>query len=99
MTQKETDRMKLGINIEDVQKKNRCIVLQTLMEHSEISRVDLVRITNLNKATITNIIQKCGKYYFQQRSQGIRYQPLYGRYGFYCPMYQEKPFPDGGMQY
>ncbi len=49
--------MKLGINIEDVQKKNRCIVLQTLMEHSEISRVDLVRITNLNKATITNIIQ------------------------------------------
>lgn len=49
--------MKLGINIEDVQKRNRCIVLQALMEHSEISRVDLVRITNLNKATITNIIQ------------------------------------------
>lgn len=27
------------------------------MEHPEISRVDLVRITELNKATITNIIR------------------------------------------
>ena len=49
--------MKLGSNIIDIQKKNRCIVLQTLMEHPEISRVDLVRITELNKATITNIIR------------------------------------------
>ena len=50
--------MKLGSNIIDIQKKNRCIVLQTLMEYPEISRVDLVRITELNKATITNIIQE-----------------------------------------
>lgn len=49
--------MKLGSNIIDIQKKNRCIVLQTLMEHPKISRVDLVRITELNKATITNIIR------------------------------------------
>lgn len=50
--------MKLGSNIIDIHKKNRCIVLQTLMEYPEISRVDLVRITELNKATITNIIQE-----------------------------------------
>jgi len=50
--------MKLGSNIIDIQKKNRCIVLQKLMEHPEISRVDLVRITELNKATITNIIHE-----------------------------------------
>ena len=49
--------MKLGSNIIDIQKKNRCIVLQTLMEHPEISRVDLSHITELNKATITNIIR------------------------------------------
>lgn len=49
--------MKLGSNIIDIQKRNRCIVLQTLMEHPEISRVDLVHITELNKATITNIIR------------------------------------------
>ena len=50
--------MKLGVNIIDVQRKNRCIVLQALMEYPEISRVDLVRITDLNKATITNIIHE-----------------------------------------
>lgn len=50
--------MKLGSNIIDIQKKNRCIVLQSLMEHPEISRVDLVRITQLNKATITNIVRE-----------------------------------------
>ena len=32
--------MKLGSNIIDIQKKNRSIVLQTLMEHPEISRVE-----------------------------------------------------------
>lgn len=50
--------MKLGSNIIDIQKKNRSIVLQTLMEHPEISRVELARITQLNKATITNIIHE-----------------------------------------
>lgn len=50
--------MKLGSNIIDIQKKNRSIVLQTLMEHPEISRVELARITELNKATITNIIHE-----------------------------------------
>ena len=50
--------MKLGVNIIDVQRKNRCIVLQALMAAGEISRVDLARITELNKATITNIIRE-----------------------------------------
>lgn len=50
--------MKLGSNIIDIQKKNRCMVLQTLMEYPEISQADLVRITELNKATISNIIRE-----------------------------------------
>lgn len=47
--------MKLGRNIQDIQRKNRCVVLQTMLEQKEISRIDLSRITELNKATITNI--------------------------------------------
>lgn len=49
--------MKLGRNIQDIQRKNRCVVLQTMLEQKEISRVDLSRVTQLNKATITNIIR------------------------------------------
>ncbi len=49
--------MKLGRNINDVQRSNRCLVFDTLLRESPISRVDLSRFTGLNKATITNIIQ------------------------------------------
>lgn len=42
----------------DLQKKNRSIILQTLMKYSPISRIDLSRMTELNKATITAIIRE-----------------------------------------
>ena len=48
--------MKLGGNSEDMRKKNRCTVLEILLRTEKISRADLVRLTGLNKATITNII-------------------------------------------
>jgi len=48
--------LKLGGNSEDMRKKNRCTVLEILMKYDKISRADLVRLTGLNKATITNII-------------------------------------------
>lgn len=50
--------MKLGGNIQDIQRRNRCVVLQTMLERREISRIDLSRITELNKATITNITRE-----------------------------------------
>lgn len=49
--------MKLGANITDIQKSNRCIVFETMLNDGPISRIDLARKTGLNKATITNIIQ------------------------------------------
>ena len=49
--------MKLGRNANDIQKSNRCLVFDTLLNDGQISRVDLTRKTGLNKATITNIIQ------------------------------------------
>ena len=49
--------MKLGKNLSDIQKSNRCIVFESLLNDGPISRVDLARNTGLNKATITNIIQ------------------------------------------
>lgn len=36
--------------------KNRCTILEILLRTEKISRADLVRLTGLNKATITNII-------------------------------------------
>jgi len=50
--------MKLGENITDVHKANRCLVLKILNKVDKISRVDLSRQTGLNKATITNIINE-----------------------------------------
>lgn len=50
--------MKLGKNMDDIQKANRCMVLQLLLGTEKISRVDLARRTGLNKATITNVIQE-----------------------------------------
>lgn len=50
--------MKLGKNMDDIQKANRCMVLQLLLGNEKISRVDLARRTGLNKATITNVIKE-----------------------------------------
>lgn len=48
--------MKLGGNADDMRKKNRCTILEILLRTEKISRADLVRLTGLNKSTITNII-------------------------------------------
>lgn len=59
-----------GMNNDDVQKSNRCLVLGIMLESFPISRAALASRTNLNKATITNIInefidmgiiEECGK--------------------------------------
>ncbi len=50
--------MKLGANISDIHDKNRCIVIEAMLEYGKISRVDLSRITDLNKATITKIVKE-----------------------------------------
>jgi len=48
--------MKMGGNINILQKHNRCKVLEILLKSDKISRIDLARMTGLNKATITSII-------------------------------------------
>ena len=48
--------MKLGGNSDDMRMKNRCTILDILLRTEKISRADLSRLTGLNKATITNII-------------------------------------------
>jgi len=50
--------LKLGMNNEDVQRLNRCLVIQLLLEKNPISRVELAKRTGLKKATITNIINE-----------------------------------------
>lgn len=50
--------MKMGINIDGVQRSNRNLVLKLLLEQDSISRVNLAKKTGLKKATITNIINE-----------------------------------------
>ena len=62
--------MASGMNIDGVQKSNRCLVLSIMLDTYFISRAKLAKRTDLNKATITNIInefielgiiEECGK--------------------------------------
>ncbi|MCE5344044.1 MAG: ROK family transcriptional regulator [Eubacteriales bacterium] len=50
--------MKLGLNNESMQRANRNLILGILMESKGISRVELAKRTNLQRATITNIINQ-----------------------------------------
>lgn len=50
--------MKAVQNIEGIQKVNRCTVIQLMIEQKVISRADIARMTGLNKATVTNIINE-----------------------------------------
>ena len=50
--------MKMGINSNEMQKANRCLVLKILMENPCITRHNLAQKTGLHKATITNIINE-----------------------------------------
>lgn len=42
---------------ENSQRKNKCIILNAIHEHMSISRIELSRVTNLNKATVSKIIK------------------------------------------
>lgn len=50
--------MKLGMNIDGVQKSNRSLILRLMLTNNAISRVELSKKTGLRKATITNIINE-----------------------------------------
>lgn len=50
--------MKLGINSNEMQKVNRCLVLKILMENNHMTRHELAAKTGLHKTTITNIINE-----------------------------------------
>ena len=50
--------MNLGLNNEGVQRANRCLILQLMLEDGIVSRAELVKKTGLRKATITNIINE-----------------------------------------
>ena len=46
------------VNAKYVKQANRRILIQALYDNKEISRVDLARVTNLNKATVTQLVQE-----------------------------------------
>ena len=48
--------MKRGMNSSEMQKNNRALVFRTLLEKGSMTRSDLAASLNLQKATITNII-------------------------------------------
>lgn len=50
--------MKYGVNSNEMQKTNRSLVLQILLENGSMTRTELSRRVGLKKATITNIINE-----------------------------------------
>ena len=50
--------MQHGMNHNDMQKANRCLVIKLLLEHGSMTRTELSTKTGLQKATITNIINE-----------------------------------------
>jgi predicted NBD/HSP70 family sugar kinase len=46
------------VNAKYAKQLNRQLLIRALYDHKEISRIDLARITNLNKATVTSMIQE-----------------------------------------
>ena len=50
--------MILGLNKIQVKRANRNLILKIILENEAVSRIDLVKKTGLNKATITNIINE-----------------------------------------
>jgi predicted NBD/HSP70 family sugar kinase len=50
--------LKLGMNIDAVQRSNRCLIMRMMLEQHFMSRVELAKKTGLKKATITNIINE-----------------------------------------
>ena len=50
--------MKVGLNSESMQRANRHLIIGILLENKSVSRIELSKRTNLNRATITNIINE-----------------------------------------
>lgn len=50
--------MKKGLNSTEMQKKNRALVFRTLLENESMTRTELAAKLDLQKATITNIINE-----------------------------------------
>jgi len=50
--------MKLGLNSEGMQRANRNLVFSIMMGQKNVSRIELAKLTNLKRATITNIINE-----------------------------------------
>lgn len=50
--------MRLGLNNNEIQKMNRCLVLKLMLEKNSLTRKELSSATGLQKATITNIINE-----------------------------------------
>ena len=45
-----------GKNLVDVQNMNRSLVLQIIQKQHRTSRIEISKLTGLNKATVTNIV-------------------------------------------
>lgn len=50
--------MKLGLNNDSMQRANRNLIISLLLELKSVSRIELAKRTNLQRATITNIINE-----------------------------------------
>lgn len=47
-----------GLNNDKIQRANRSLILQIIIEHKIVSRIELAKMTGLKKPTITNIINE-----------------------------------------
>lgn len=48
--------MKKGKNIADIQKMNRSLVIRTIQKQKSTTRAEISKLTDLNQATVTNIV-------------------------------------------
>ena len=69
--------MKKGMNSTEMQKNNRVLVFRTLLEKGSMTRTDLAATLNLQKATITNIINE----FYDLRIVGVDGDTAAGRRG------------------
>ena len=69
--------MKRGMNSSEMQKNNRALVFRTLLEKGSMTRSDLAASLNLQKATITNIIND----FYELDSVGVDGDAAAGRRG------------------
>lgn len=69
--------MKKGMNSAEMQKNNRVLVFRTLLEKGSMTRTELASTLNLQKATITNIINE----FYEMNIVGVDGDTAAGRRG------------------